>query len=108
MSDTPPQTKKWAPGDTILALLDRLDLRWLVVAGLFGLGFRLLWLIQVNPRILDDAPFMAIATLIMGGSGIGAIVAFMFGGTKSGSAVMESQNKVLTSTVPDPKPPETP
>jgi hypothetical protein len=79
---------------------------WLV--GLFALAWKLLDMVQQRPDLLKDAAFMTIATLILGGSGIGAASSFLFGGTKTGSEVMSSQQKVIAATATAPAlPPDT-
>ena len=70
-----------------------LDLRWLVVAGLFGLSWRIFAMVESHPDLLKDAAFMTLATLIIGGSGLGAAVAFLFGGNKSSSDAMNVQTR---------------
>ena len=76
------------------------DVRVWIVIGLFGLAWRLLYMIEAQPALLNSAPFMTITTLILGGAGLGAPVAFYYGGTKTGSDTMKSQTDALTAAVP--------
>ncbi len=80
------------------------DARIWVMLGLFALAWRLLWMIAERPALLDSAPFMTIATLILGGSGIGAVVSFLFGGTKTGGEVMKSNAETLQASTPPASP----
>ena len=76
------------------------DLRSSVIVGLFLLTGGILGMIYQRPALLDSAPFMTIATLIVGGSGLGAIVAWLFGGTKTGSEVMSANAEALAAATP--------
>jgi len=84
------------------------DIRVWIVVGLFALAWRLLYMIEATPSLLNSAPFMSIAVLILGSGGMGAIVAFYYGGTKSSSSVMEKQSPARVAqqpASPSPTPP---
>lgn len=83
------------------------DIRALVIAALFLLAAGVLAMITFNPALLRDTSFMVIATLIFGGSGLGAVTAFLFGGTRTGSDVMKAQTDALIASAP-PVPPTNP
>ncbi len=80
------------------------DARIWVMVGLFSLAWRLIEIIATKPDILNSAPFMTIVTLVLGGSGIGAVVSFLYGGTKTGSEVMKSNAETLQASAPPSSP----
>lgn len=71
--------------------------RTLVVLGFFLLAFLLLLMIWERPNLLSDPGFTLVLGLVLGSGGIGAINNFYFGGTKTGSSVMESQSKTISN-----------
>lgn len=73
------------------------DVRGAVTVGYFILAFRLLYMIEGHAELLKDAAFMTIATMILGSGGLGIIATFLFGGTATGSKVMEAQSKAVAS-----------
>lgn len=83
----------------IIALLVP-DIRTSVVVAYFVLSFRLLYMVEANEKLLANAAFMTIATLIVGSGGLGLVAMFYFGGTKTGSEVMKAQSDQLISTAP--------
>ncbi len=76
------------------------DTRFFIAVGYFALVWRVLYMIEGNPSLLTNAAFMTVVTLIAGTGGLGIVGAFFFGGTKSGSEVMSSQNKALAASNP--------
>ena len=86
----------------VLAVIDRLtpDFRLCAAFAVFAMVFYLLHMIEAKPELLKDAAFMGMAGLLVGSGGIGTVLAYAFGGTKSGSEVMTSQNKALTNPSP--------
>lgn len=90
---------------TILGLVDRLkpDFRGGSAMATFGLVFFLFWMIYQTPDLLQDSAFTGLAGLLVGSGGIGTVLSFAFGGTKTGSEVMKSQNQALMN-VPEPQP----
>lgn len=98
MTDTPPQAP--APAVRPLSWPDvaaRLipDTRVAVMLGVFGLAYKILLMIEAKPALLDNSAFMTVVTLIIGGSGLGAVIAFLFGGTRTGAEVMKAQSASL-------------
>lgn len=67
---------------------DLTDLRSLVIILLFGLVAMVLWLISHNKALLDDAAFMAVVGNLVGNGGLGLMLAWLFGGTKTGGETM--------------------
>lgn len=105
MTDTPPPASVLARVETpspFLAILDRLvpDTRVWVMVGIFGLAYKILSMIEAKPDLLTNAAFMTVATMVLGGSGLGAVVAFQFGGTKTGSEVMKAQSAAVIASTP--------
>lgn len=86
------------------------DTRAFVAVGYFILSGILLQMIATNPdKLLGNAAFMTVTTLIIGTGGLGVVGAFFFGGTKTGAEVMTSQSKTISdsaagSTPPAPQP----
>lgn len=79
---------------------DGTDVRTLVILALFILAGGILIMVALNPALLHETSFMVLATLVFGGSGLGAVVAFLFGGTKTGSSVMESNAATIQAATP--------
>lgn len=71
-----------------------------VMFGIFGLAFKILTMVEDHEDLLQNTQFMTIAVLILGGSGLGAVVAFNFGGTATGSKVMEQQSNAVINSTP--------
>lgn len=94
---TPPAERGALPAAVRTLLRLTPDIRVMIVIGYFGLALRLLYMIEGKVQLLDSAPFMTIATLIVGTGGLGAISTWYFGGTRTGSEVMKAQNEALTA-----------
>lgn len=90
---SPPPSRPWRA-----ALIP--DTRACMILGIFGLAYKLLSMIDGKPVLLNNTAFMMVATLILGGSGLGAIVAYLFGGTKTGSEVMKAQSDAVIASTP--------
>lgn len=71
--------------------------RYWIALGYFILSWRLLEMVDGNPRLLENAAFMTIAALIVGSGGLGVVASFYFGGTKTGADVMTDQSKKLNA-----------
>jgi hypothetical protein len=80
------------------------DVRSLVILALFILSGALLGMIYANPGLLHETAFMMLVTLIIGQGGLGAVTAFLFGGTKTGSDVMKAQSEAVIAGTPPPPP----
>ena len=76
------------------------DTRAWVIVGIFLLAYKLLSMIEANPTLLSNAAFMIVVSLIIGGAGLGAVVSFLFGGTKTGSDVMKAQSDAVINSSP--------
>lgn len=72
------------------------DVRVLIACAYFSLAFRILYMVEGHTALLDSAPFLALATMILGTGGLGMVAMFWFGGTKAGTEVMKTQNEKLT------------
>ena len=107
MTDVLPTGAQPAAKPLVLAILDRLvpDFRAWVAAGVFALAFYIVHMIEKNPTLLANASFMQMVGMVVGGSGLGVIVLFCYGGTKSGSDVMSAQNKAVIASSPPPADP---
>jgi len=70
----------------LLAVIDRLSLRALVVLGFFLLAGAFLLAITSNPALLTNAAFMGLAALVIGQGGLGAVAAFYFGSSQGSQA----------------------
>lgn len=75
MTDAPAKTFSWS------LLIP--DTRSFVTMGMFALAWRMLEMIDSEPKLLENPAFMTLATLVVGGSGLGAAVSYFYGSSKS-------------------------
>lgn len=78
------------------------DLRVVVAIGYFALSWKLIDMIEVNPKLLAVSAFIGVASAVIGSGGLGLIAAFLFGGTKTGSEVMKAQSAAVIASSPPP------
>jgi hypothetical protein len=106
VSDAPSTTTTTVSGKVPdnRSILERFapDTRTLWIILMFILVIRVFGMIEHNPKLLDDSPFMEVVTLLVGTGGVGLISTFLFGGTQSGAKVMETQNQVVTAAAAPP------
>lgn len=80
-------------------------MRGLLVVGYFIMAWSVFFMVFQRPALLDSAPFIGLATMVLGPGGIGLISSFYFGGTKTGSDVMAQQSNVINNASADGKAP---
>lgn len=92
MTDTPalPQTF-WG----VLAARLLPDARGWCAIAVFAFAWRILWMIDSNPTLLDSAPFMGLAGGILGAGGIGLVLAFHFGSSSGTAKANERADKAV-------------
>ena len=81
------------------------EVRILIMIGLFALAWRLLDMIGSNVKLLDSGAFMIIVGLIIGSGGLGTLVAFYFGASKTGADVMSAQSQSVIQQANKTNPP---
>lgn len=69
------------------------DARGWTAAGVYALGWRILWMVDTNPKLLDSAPFMGLATGVLGVGGLGIILTFHFGSSSGTAKANERADK---------------
>ncbi len=108
MTDQQKQDVTWL--DVVERVATRMipDTGFLIMAGMFAMAWKVLTMIDANPALLKESDFMMIVTLIFGGSGIGAVIAWRFGGTKTGGDVMKAQSAAVIANNPAPTNPAEP
>jgi hypothetical protein len=88
MTDTPPlitpsttvSTTTTLPSQPVPAWVRLIpSTRSIVTFLMFMLAWRMLEMIDAEPALLHESSFVGLATLIIGGSGLGAAVAFFYG-----------------------------
>ena len=77
------------------------DMRGWVAAGFFALAAYLIYMIGQNAKLLDSAPFMQFAGMIMTG-GVLLVGNFLFGGNKNGSDTNAQMVDALKQSNPPP------
>ena len=84
------------------------DTRSTVTLGMFALAWRLLEMIDSEPKLLANAAFVGIATLVMGGSGLGAAISYFYGSSRSAdkqtAETVQTLSNVVSSQNPSPAP----
>lgn len=79
------------------------EVRIVILVFLFLLAWKLLNMLEANPKLLGDSAFMIIVGMIIGSGGIGALVAFYFGASKTGADVMQAQSASVIQQAQQPK-----
>jgi hypothetical protein len=77
------------------------DMRGWVAAGFFALAAYLIYMIGQNAKLLDSAPFMQFAGMIMTG-GVLLVGNFLFGGNKNGADTSARMVDALKDSNPPP------
>ncbi len=83
--------------------------RDVIVAIVFLLSWRILEMVDGEPKLLENTSFMVLATLIVGNGGLGAVISFFYGSTqgsekKSDTISNLTKNGTGNGGPPDPQP----
>jgi hypothetical protein len=68
---------------------------WATIA-VIAFGFKLLWMVDRNPRLLDSAPFMVVVGGVLGAGGLGLILSFHFASSSGSAKANERADKALS------------